>query len=185
MRNMHDSMSRRNDAIWARRRQGRRVRPSTSGRRTNATAHRVWRILSITLWRSWCTCSTRVCSVPGWSTYNAPHAIRASCEHQGECFTPRFTHFNSFLSLFIVLLLLLSHSFDCVYFLSQFLCGRQIQPVFTSKGCLKDLEVETTAMDGVRTNLAVGYGDVVRMNSVSLQGSLALERAVEHHIGIG
>ena len=53
-----------------------------------------------------------------------------------RCFTPRFTHFNSFLSLFIVLLLLLSDSFDCVYFLSQFLCGRQIQPVFTSKNCL-------------------------------------------------
>ena len=32
--------------------------------------------------------------------------------------------------------LLLSHSFDCVYFLNQFLCGRQIQPVFTSKNCL-------------------------------------------------
>ena len=56
---------------------------------------------------------------------------RANIGHQwtsgtgGECFTPRFTHFNSFLSLFIVLLLLLSHSLDCVYFLSQFLCGRQ------------------------------------------------------------
>ena len=52
-------------------------------------------------------------------------------------------------------------------------------------GCSKNLEVETTAMDGVRTDFAVGYGDMLRMNGVSLQGSLALERAVEHHIGIG
>ena len=72
--------------------------------------------------------------------------------------------------------------------------GRNLSIPATSKeiagnnlkaGCLKDLEVETTAMDGVRTDFAVGYGDMLRMHGVSLQGSLALERAVEHHIGIG
>ena len=47
-----------------------------------------------------------------------------------------------------------------------------------------DLEVETRALDGVGTYLAVGDGDVLRMDGIALQGLFALKGAVEHHVGI-
>ena len=47
-----------------------------------------------------------------------------------------------------------------------------------------DLEIETRALDGVGTYLAVGDGDVLRMDGIALQGLFALKGAVEHYVGI-
>ncbi len=50
--------------------------------------------------------------------------------------------------------------------------------------CLIELEVETAALDGVGTDFAVGYGHVVGVDCIALEGLFALQCAVEHHVGI-
>ena len=46
------------------------------------------------------------------------------------------------------------------------------------------LKVEARALDGIGTNLAVGNSHVLRMNGIAFEGFFALQRAVEHHVGI-
>ena len=48
--------------------------------------------------------------------------------------------------------------------------------------CLIELEVETAALDGVGTDFAVGYGHVVGVDCIALEGLFALQCAVEHYV---
>ena len=50
---------------------------------------------------------------------------------------------------------------------------------------MKKKKIETATLNGVGTNLAVGYGYMLGMNGVAFECLFAFEGAVEHDIGIG
>ena len=49
--------------------------------------------------------------------------------------------------------------------------------------CL-DFEVEARTLYGIGTNLTIRYGYVFWVNGIALQRLFALQRTVEHHVGI-
>ena len=65
---------------------------------------------------------------------------------------------------------------------SQLLHGFLRQHTFAKT--LSDLEVQTGALNGIGTNLAVGYCYVLRMYGVALQSLFTLKCTVEHHVCI-
>ena len=56
--------------------------------------------------------------------------------------------------------------------------------VFCPIGGHLDLVIQTRSEHGVRSYLAVGYGNVSRMNGIALESLWTFECAIEHYVAV-